>query len=202
MVVYFDDILVYPKSQEDHLHHLEKVFKVLRAQRVFGKIEKCEFFTPQVTFLGYVISKDRIFIDQGEMKAIKSWPTPTTITEVRSFHGLASFCSRFIKGFSTLMAPITECMNKGSFEWTKAAHVAFKKLKLKLSEAPMLALPKFDKLFEVDCDAIQVAIEVVLMQDQCPITYFSEKLNGSRKNYSTYDKVFYALVRALDHWSH
>ena len=116
VVVYFDDILVYSKSQKDHLHHLEEVFKVLRAQKLFGKLEKCEFFSPQVTFLGYVVSKDGISMDQAKVEAIKSWPTPTTITEVRSFHGLASFYRRFIKGFSSLMAPITECMKKGSFE--------------------------------------------------------------------------------------
>ena len=202
VVVYFDDILVYSKSQKDHLHHLEEVFKVLRAQKLFGKLEKCEFFSPQVTFLGYVVSKDGISMDQAKVEAIKSWPTPTTITEVRSFHGLASFYRRFIKGFSSLMAPITECMKKGSFGWTRAAHDAFEKLKTKLCEAPVLALPNFDKLFEIDCDASGVGIGAVLMQDQRPIAYFSEKLNGSRKNYSTYDKEFYALIRALDHWSH
>ena len=63
MVVYFDDILVYSKNQGHHLHHLEEVFKVLRAQRLFGKLEKCEFFSPQVTFLGYVISKDGMSMD-------------------------------------------------------------------------------------------------------------------------------------------
>ena len=116
VVVYFDDILVYSKNQEDHLHHLEEVFKVLRAQRLFGKLEKCEFFSTQVTFLGYVVSKDRISMDQAKVEAIKSWPTPTSITEVRSFHGLISFCRRFIKGFSTLTDPINECMKKGSFK--------------------------------------------------------------------------------------
>jgi len=68
-------------------------------------------------------------MDQAKVEAIKSWPTPTSITEVRSFYGLTSFYMRFIKGFSILMAPITKCMKKGTFEWTKAAHDAFKKLK-------------------------------------------------------------------------
>jgi len=81
------------------------------------------------------------------------------------------------------MIPITECMKKGSFESTKAAHVAFEKLKAKLCEAPVLALPDFNKLFEVDCDETEVGIGALLMKDQRPITYFSEKLNGSRKNY-------------------
>ena len=104
--------------------------------------------------------------------------------------------------FSTLTAPITKCVKKGTFEWTKAAHDAFEKLKTKLCEASVLAFPDFNKLFEVDCDASGVGIRAILMQDQHPIAYFSEKLNGSRKNYSTYDKEFYALVRALDYWSH
>jgi len=93
-------------------------------------------------------------------------------------------------------------MKKGSLEWTRVAYDAFEKLKTKLCEAPIVALPNFNKLFEIDCDASGVGIRAVLMQDQRPIAYFSEKLNGSRKNYSTHDKEFYALIRTLDHWSH
>jgi len=93
-------------------------------------------------------------------------------------------------------------MKKGSFEWTRAAHDAFEKLKTKLCEGPILALSNFDKLFKIDCDARGVGIRIALMQDQHYINYFSEKLNDSRKNYYTYDKEFYALIRALDHWSH
>ena len=202
VVVYFDDILIYSTSHELHLQHLREVLSALRATSLYTAVNKCIFLTEKVLFLGYVVSKDGISVDQSKVDAIRDWPPPTTLSATRSFHGLASFYRRFIPHFSTIMAPITDCMKGGQFSWTEAATKAFKIIKEKFITAPVLALPDFSLTFEVHCDASKVGIGAVLSQQGKPIAYFSEKLNGAKAHYSTYDVEFYAVVQALKHWRH
>ncbi|XP_062083589.1 uncharacterized protein LOC133789956, partial [Humulus lupulus] len=151
----------------------------------------------------FVVSATGIQVDEEKIKAIQEWPTPTTIGNVRSFHGLASFYRRFVKNFSTIAAPLTEVIKKNViFKWGEAQEEAFQLLKYKLTHAPLLALPNFSNTFEVECDASGIGIGAVLMQDGRPLAYFSEKLSGAALNYPTYDKELYALVRALETWQH
>ena len=203
VVVYFDDILVYSKSLDEHVEHLHCVIDVLRKEKLYANLKKCSFCLDKVVFLGYVVSANGIAVDEEKVKAIKEWPTPKSITEVRSFHGLASFYRRFVKDFSTLAAPLTEIVKKSvGFKWEGEQERAFNEIKERLCYAPLLALPDFSKTFEIECDASGIGIGAVLMQEKKPIAYFSEKLNGAALNYPTYDKELYALVRALETWQH
>jgi hypothetical protein len=203
VVVYFDDILIYSKSLTEHLHHLCAVFHALRAAHLFGNLEKYTFCTERVSFLGYVVTLQGIEVDEAKVQTIRSWPTSTTVTQVRSFHGLAGFYRRFVKDFSTIAAPLNELTKKGvAFHWGKEQEASFALLKDKLIHAPLLQLHNFGKIFELECDASGVGIGGVLLQEGKPVAYFSEKLSGPVLNYFTYDKELYALVRTLETWQH
>ena len=203
VVVYFDDILIYSKSHDDHIEHLRVVFDVLRDARLFGNLEKCTFSTDRVSFLGYVVTSQGIEMDEAKIVAITSWPLPTTVTRVQSFLGLAGFYRRFVRDFSTIAAPLHELTKNGvSFRWGPSQQQAFDALKSKLTQAPLLQLPDFDKTFKLECDASGIGIGGVLIQGGKPVAFFSEKLHGPTLNYSTYDKELYALVRVLQTWQH
>jgi len=134
----------------------------------------------KIVFIGYVVSAQGIEVDEEKVKAIREWLTPTSVIKVRSFHRLASFYRRFVKDFNTIVAPLTEVIQKFvGFKWGEEQNNAFMDLKNKLCSALILSLPDFNKTFEIECDASGIGIGVVLMQEGRPISYFSEKLNGA-----------------------
>jgi hypothetical protein len=201
VVVHFDDILISSKSLNEHIEHLHAVFCALREARLFANLEKCTFCTDRVTFLGYVMTPQGIEVDEAKIEAIKSWLIPATLTQLRSFLGLAGFYRCFMRDFSTIAVPLNDLTKKGvSFHWGASQDQAFHTLIDKLTHAPLLQLLDFGKNFELECNASGIGIGGVLLQEGKPVAYFSEKLSGPSLNYSTYNKELYALVCVLETW--
>ena len=117
LVVYFDDILIYSKTKEEHFDHLIRVFNTLRKASLFANVKQCSFFTDRVVFLGFIVSCKGVSTDPQKIQAIIDWPEPKTIHEVHSFHRLTTFYCHFIKGFRTIMSPITDCLKQCEFQW-------------------------------------------------------------------------------------
>jgi hypothetical protein len=143
-------------------------------------------------------------MDPEKVKAIKECPSPRSMFEVRIFHGLASFYRKFLRDFSGICPPMMDTVKKRHtyFKWMEKAERNFNILKKKITKKPILVLPNFEKTFQVRCDASGVAIGAILSQDNKPVSYFSEKLNETKRKYSTYDKEFYAIIQALKKWKH
>ncbi|RVW98888.1 Transposon Ty3-G Gag-Pol polyprotein [Vitis vinifera] len=122
-----DDILVYSRSREEHEGHLSIVLQTLRDKQLYAKLKKCEFWLDRISFLGHVVSNDGISVDPGKVDAVANWRRPSTVTEIRSFLGLAGYYRRFIEGFSKIALPLTKLTQKGvKFEWSDDCEVASK----------------------------------------------------------------------------
>jgi hypothetical protein len=125
VVVYFDDILIFSRSVQEHLSYVEQVLKVLRAEQLYINKDKCSFMRKSAKFLGFTISNQGVEADPAKVQAVQQWLTPQNLSGVRSFHGLATFYRRFICNFSTIMAPITECLKEKKIAWSTVAAKAF-----------------------------------------------------------------------------
>ena len=179
------------------------MLQTLRKERLYANMDKCLFGVDKLVFLGFVVSSKGVHVDESKINDIKTWPQPTNLQQVRSFLGLAGFYHGFVKDFSTIASPLHSLTKKNApFVWGPSQDTAFNELKNFLTHAPLLALHDFDKPFEIHCDASGYGIGGVLMKEERPITYFSEKLSGAQLNYPIYDKELYALVRVLHVWEH
>ena len=184
LVVYFDDILIYSCSLDEHRLHLRAVCAKRRKYKLFANLTKCSFLNTLVPFLGFIISSARVSIDPIKTAAIRDWPTPQSLFDIRSFHGLAQFYRQFVRNFTSIAAPLTDLFRKTHFVWNHDAERAFHQLKFALTSAPVLRLPDFNKLFDVTEDASGVGVGVVLSHDSHPVSYFSKKLSEAKLRYS------------------
>lgn len=136
------------------------------------------------------------------MTAVKNWPTPTNVTELRGFLGLACYYRRFIKQYGIICRPLFDCLKKDSFSWGPNQDTAFHQLKQSMTEAPVLALPDFTAPFILEKDASGYGIGAVLMQRGRPIAFLSKTLGPKAAASSIYDKEAMTILEALKKWKH
>ncbi|WVZ52533.1 LOW QUALITY PROTEIN: hypothetical protein U9M48_003581, partial [Paspalum notatum var. saurae] len=203
VVVFIDDILVYSKNEKEHEEHLRIVLSRLREHKLYAKFSKCAFWLKEVAFLGHILSAKGVAVDPSKVEDVLNWKQPPTVTEIRSFLGLAGYYRRFIKDFSKIAKPMTALTQKNAkFAWSPKCEEAFGTLKKLLTSAHVLAQPDITKLFDVYCDASGSGLGCVLMQEGRVIAYASCQLRKHEVNYPTHDLELLAVVYALKKWRH
>lgn len=203
MMVYLDDIIVFSSTIEEQLERLEKVFTKLRSHGLKIEPTKCQLFRDQVSYLGHVVSAEGVATDPEKTKAVREWPTPTTVRDVRSFLGFASYYRRFVPKFAQAAGPLHKLVadlgsggsNKSTKKpiqgrWTEECQRSFEKLKNLLTSAPILAYPDYNQPFILETDASNEGLGAVLSQEQDGkvkvIGYASRGLRGGEHNMDNY----------------
>jgi len=200
--IYIDDVVVYSRTAEEHLQHLDNIFNKLRHAGLKVKFSKCQLFKTSIDYLGFVIGKDGLQVNPAKVSAISQFPTPTTEKAVRAFLGMVGYFRTFIKDFSTKAAPLYHLLKEdGNFNWTPACDKAISVLKHALTTAPILAFPDFDKPFYLTTDASGYAIGAWLTQKvnkkEVLIGCTSRTLRGSEVNYTNVDREILAVRNGI-----
>lgn len=185
ILVFFDDILVYSQTWEDHLKHLDTTFQTLKEHQLYAKLSKCAFGKEEVEYLGHMISKEGVSADREKINSMRAWPRPQNLKALRGFLGLTGYYRRFVKDYGKINKPLTDLLKKDAFKWNEEAEAAFEQLKTAMATTPVLALPDYSKTFTVECDASGKGVGAVLMQEGRPIAYYSKSL--SPKNLGLYN---------------
>ncbi|KAF5477292.1 hypothetical protein F2P56_003942 [Juglans regia] len=163
VLIFFDDILVYFKTIEEHKKHSRVVMKILEEHHFFIKASKCAFMEKELEYLGHFISGEGVKVDQRKIEAMVDWPLPKDVSAFRGFWGLVGYYRQFAKNYGLIAKPLTSLLKKDNFEWTQEAREAFEELKRAMTVTTMLALPNFEKPFEVYTDASGEGIRAVLV---------------------------------------
>ena len=205
VVVYLDDILIYSRSWEDHKRHIAEVLERLREHKLYAKVSKCEFGKVEVEFLGHIVTQSGVKVDAKKVEAVRSWPLPQNIHDLRAFLGLSNYYRRFVQNYSKLTLPLTRMLKKGmAVEMGEVEVEAFEAVKDALTSTPVLAVADPHLGYRIVTDASDFAIGAILLQDQGggwqPIAYESRKLQPAELRRNVYEKEMLAVLHSLKAW--
>lgn len=201
VVVFFDDILVYNNSYEEHLQHLHDVLALLAKDQWIVKLKKCKFAQQEIHYLGHILSSQGVHTDPNKVAAIMNWPPPANVRELRGFLGLAGFYRKFVKHFAILARPLIDLLKKHSlFVWTSEHQASFQALQQALCSAPVLGILDFSKPLAIETDACHNGVGAVLLQSGHPLSYVSKPLGIKTQGLSTYEKEYPVILVAVEKW--
>ena len=206
VVIFIDDVIVHGNTCDELTARVSEFLQTCKKENLHLKISKSTFKTQEVNFLGYKIKNGQYSPCLVKTAAIKDWPTPTNLKELRSFIGFCNFYRMFIANFSQIAHPLHLLTKKDQeYVWEAPQKKAFEELKTRLTLSPVLRLPNLSKPFVVQTDASKLGTGVVLLQmDDAGVThpcaYLSQALVGAEQNYQVYDLELLAVIRALKAW--
>jgi len=209
VVVYLDDILIFTKTKEEHAQAVRRVLQVLKENKLFLRLEKCEFYKQRIEYLGLVISENEVSIDPVKVAGVREWPTPENKTDVQAFLGFVNFYRRFIRDFSAKARPLFDLTRSEQvWTWSGREQVAFEDLKTAVTTAPVLVSPQESDPFRIEADSSDFATGAVLSQQSTmdgkwhPVAFYSKFLSSVEQNYEIHDKEMLAIIRVLEEWRH
>jgi hypothetical protein len=208
VAVYMDDILIYTSTLAKHRKIVREVLQRLQDHDLYLKPEKCEFEKQEIEYLGMIIRPGEVCMDPGKVSAVRDWPMPTTLRDVRAFIGFSNFYRRFIKDFSSIARPLHDLTKKDvPWQWHAEQQHAFNTLKEKFCQEPILKVydPNLETRIEVDASGF--ATGGILSQKYPdglwhPIAYRSSSMSKEERNYEIYDREMLGCIRALEDWRH
>jgi hypothetical protein len=163
VLVFLDDILIYSRTLEEHERHVAAALSKLREHKLYAKESKCELFQTEVEFLGHRVGRDGVRMMDDKVQAVREWPQPTSVRDVRAFLGTAGYYRKFIRDFSKISGSLSDLTKDDvKFAWTPAQATAFATLKTAIAQAPVLVLPDPKLPFVVHTDASGFATGAVL----------------------------------------
>ena len=204
---YLDDIIIFSKTEEEHLQHLEEIFIRLRKFGLKMKREKCSFFKKHIQYLGHLVSEDGFEPLPEKLESIRKMPAPRTAKEVKQFLGLIGYYRKFVPRFADISRPLTKLTHHNVvFEWTDQCSKAFNHLRELLMEYPILRYPDPKQGYILYTDASGIGWSGVLTQEHMddkgkaknhPICYVSGQFRGSQLNWAALTKEAYAIYMSV-----
>jgi RNase H-like domain found in reverse transcriptase/Reverse transcriptase (RNA-dependent DNA polymerase)/Integrase zinc binding domain/Chromo (CHRromatin Organisation MOdifier) domain len=207
VVIYFDDIVIFSDTIEEHWNHVRKVLQKLKEKRINLKLSKCEFAVTETKYLGHVVNGEGTRMQEEKLKAILEWPTPEENKDIEEFRGLAGYYRQYVDRFSKKMEPLNERIRSGIFDWKQEEEKAFRDVKEAFRKNEFLILPDTEKQFWVHADASDYAIGAEISQldkngKRRPVLFYSRKLLPAERNYTTADKEMLAIFQTLKKYRH